>query len=447
MNKTFSQEIYQEKLTWIFNRFPSVQSSGFGNSSYKPGLEHMVSIENILGNPHNNYRTIHVAGTNGKGSVANMLSAAISSTGKKTGLYTSPHIVDFRERMRVYDPSTGELSLVNEQYVFDFICEYEQKFVELDLSFFEITTAMAFKWFSDQKVDVAVIEVGLGGRLDSTNIITPDLSVVTSIGLDHCSLLGYTRAAIASEKAGIIKPGVPAVVGQVDDEIKDAFYAKARQGSDIYYAQKETTSMSDLTDALLKKMDLQGEYQALNLQTVLCCLDVLKKDEYFSGLSNRDTVFDALCHTAKIMQFHGRWERLSSRPWVICDIGHNPPALVKNFSQLDSMLERGECSSLIMVYGIMADKDLDSIMPLMPKNATYVFTSPSSARSLSVDILEAKYRDFCKRTGRNTNRIFSSTSVKDAVSKAVKIAANYGDNPLVYIGGSTFVVSEAVNCF
>ena len=220
----FSKKKYQDKVESIFTRFPSVQNVPF-KDAYKPGLENMLRFEEILGDPHKKLRTIHVAGTNGKGSVANMIASALSACGLRTGLYTSPHLVDFRERMRIAGP--GAVELVPEEYVYDFLCRYEADMDALSLSFFEITTGMAFKWFADKEVDVAVIEVGLGGRLDSTNVITPDLSVVTSIALDHCALLGDTLEAIAGEKAGIFKKGVPALVGEYVPRTRPVFEAKA----------------------------------------------------------------------------------------------------------------------------------------------------------------------------------------------------------------------------
>ncbi|MCQ2147101.1 MAG: bifunctional folylpolyglutamate synthase/dihydrofolate synthase [Bacteroidales bacterium] len=447
MSEIFSEKRYEELLGEIFCRFPSVQNSGFNNGSYKPGLGHMESFCEILGHPEKGYKTIHVAGTNGKGSVANMLSSTLGAAGLKTGLYTSPHILDFRERMRIFNPEDSSLSLVSKEYVFDFLTEHREDFDNLDLSFFEITTAMAFQWFKDQGVDVAVIEVGLGGRLDSTNIINPDLCVIASIGLDHCAMLGDTRAEIAAEKAGIFKPGVPAVVGEWDEETSPVFDEKSWMLCPLTYADKVNPKMWYKRQHILDKMDLRGEYQHTNLRTVLCAVDVLKAMPGYGGLNDMAEVEKAIISTASRMQFHGRWERISPRPTVLCDIGHNPPALKKNFAQLESMLEKGTCSELIIVYGVMADKDLDSIMPLMPGNATYVFTAPQSARSLPSDQLLQRYKEFCQETGRPMGRIYGSSSVREAIAMAVKLASSYGDDSLVYVGGSTFVVADALPCF
>ena len=347
-------EKYNSLINDIFQRFPSVQTSSF-NDAYKPGLQHMTDFNNLLGNPDKNYRTIHVAGTNGKGSVANMLSSVLAGAGLKVGLYTSPHIIDFRERMRVVDGSTSEL--VSKEYVYDFLEKWSVMFDKMELSFFEITTGLAFKWFEDQNVDIAVIEVGLGGRLDSTNIITPELSIVTSIGLDHCDLLGDTLDKIAFEKAGIFKKGVPALVGETRPETEPVFRARFVQvnanvtssltqtKTALTFADQTEPSLWYMSGDLLRLMDLQGEYQARNLRTVMAALDILRDlwavpgdSESWKGVVDRlldkVNVADSLIHTASRMDFHGRWERLSTNPDVICDIGHNAPALTYNFGQL-----------------------------------------------------------------------------------------------------------------
>lgn len=452
----FSKKNYQKKVQAIFTRFPSVQKVPF-KDAYKPGLENMLRFEEILGDPHKSLRTIHVAGTNGKGSVANMLASALSACGLKVGLYTSPHIVDFRERMRVAGPaeglSGGGMKLVSEEYVYDFLCRYEADMDALDLSFFEITTGMAFKWFADQKVDVAVIEVGLGGRLDSTNVITPDLSIVTSIALDHCALLGNTLSAIAGEKAGIFKKNVPALVGEYLPETRPVFETKAAEvGCPLTFAEDVEPSLWHRSEEILRNMDLRGKYQRKNLRTVLAAIDILKDMPEYAGLSNSQAVVTAIVRTASRMGFHGRWERLSLQPFIIADIGHNPAALKENFAQLESMVEDGECSSLILVYAIMADKDLDGIMPLIPENATCIFTNPEIHRALPEKELTERYRAFCAANGRSTNRIYDAPTVRQALSMAINLARETSRKPensrfcfpLIYVGGSTYLVSEAV---
>ncbi len=465
--KNYSEKAYKDKLESIFKRFPSVQKVPFGDA-YKPGLEHMESFARLLGDPHLRYRTIHIAGTNGKGSVANMLASVLSAVGLKVGLYTSPHIIDFRERARVLCPPATDPSgslrfapypgkcppeglptegqdrppvLAPEEYVFDFLCHYEKDMDDLDLSFFEITTGLAFKWFADENVDVAVIETGLGGRLDSTNIITPDLSIITSIALDHCALLGNTLEAIASEKAGIFKKGVPALVGEYLAETRPVFEAKASQtDSSLTFAQDVELSMEERFESILREMDLRGEYQAKNLRTVLSAVDILKRTPLYSGLSDQPTVEDAIIHTASRAGFHGRWEALRKDPLVIADLGHNPAALKENFSQLERMMSTGDYSSLIIVYAVMADKDLDGILPLMPTDATYVLTGLESTRALPPEDLARRFKEYRESAGKPC-RMVVTASAAEAVKTALSL--DDGRNPLIFIGGSTYLLSEA----
>lgn len=440
----FSKEKYNSLIQDIFQRFPSVQTSPFGDA-YKPGLDRMIKFENLLGNPDKCYCTIHVAGTNGKGSVANMLASVLAGAGLKVGLYTSPHILDFRERMRVI--SGKKVELVPEEYVFDFISDYSYIFDDLELSFFEITTGLSFKWFADVHVDVAVIEVGLGGRLDSTNIISPELSIVTSIGFDHCALLGDTLDKIAFEKAGIFKDGIPAIVGQTLPETEPVFLRHASEtGSPIYFADREEPSMWHASELILKEMDLRGAYQKMNVRTVLMAVDILR--EIYPDLNlSEAAVIDSLIHTASRTEFHGRWERVSANPDVICDIGHNAAALVNNFAQLNTYLDDDTYSSLIIVYGVMADKDLNEILPLFPERVTWIFTTPDTRRALPAENILADYKKWCAENGRSTARLYVCDEVRSAVAMALRTASQYGGNPLIYIGGSTFVVSESLPCF
>ena len=453
------EEQYAAEVAALFERFPSVQNAPFGEA-YKPGLERMAAFDALLGHPHRAYRTLHVAGTNGKGSVANLLASALSACGLRVGLYTSPHLTDFRERMRVAEDrrtdgsedgapagtDTGGGSVVRtvpKEYVLDFILRYKADFERLQLSFFEITTAMALRWFADEQVDWAVIEVGLGGRLDSTNIITPDLSVVTSIGLDHCDLLGNTLTQIAAEKAGIFKPGVPAVVGDVPPETVPVFVEKAAEtGSALHFAERETPYLWDRRAELLAAMDLQGAGQAANLRTVLTALDLL-------GIRH-PAVPGALVRTAARMDFRGRWERLGVRPDVIGDMGHNAQALKGNFARLETLLREGRYTELIIVYGVMADKDLDAILPLLPSAATYVFTTPRTRRALPADRILDRYVSFCRAQGRTPENLHVRDAVPEAVGLALGLAEKglaEGGEPLVFIGGSIFVLAEAVPCF
>ena len=466
--ENYSEKSYKDKLEAIFTRFPSVQKVPFGDA-YKPGLDHMEKFAALLGNPQEKYRSIHVAGTNGKGSVANMIASALSSAGLKVGLYTSPHIIDFRERARILLPSAAapsgslrfapypgkcppeglpteepvEPSLVPEEYVFDFLCRFEAEMDELDLSFFEITTGLAFKWFADENVDVAVIEVGLGGRLDSTNIITPDLSIVTSIALDHCALLGDTLEDIAGEKAGIFKPGVPALVGEYLPETRPVFEKKAAEvDSPLTFAEDAELSMAGLVPDILENMDLKGKYQEKNLRTVLAAIDILVRNQFYIKLSDQVAIADAICHTASRAGFHGRWEMVRKDPMIIADLGHNPAALKENFAQLEVMMASGEYSSLIIIYAVMADKDLDGIMPLMPEGATYVLTGLESKRALPVGELTRKMESFREEAGKSF-KIVETGSVQEAISTALSLDKDR--KPLIFIGGSTYLLSEALH--
>lgn len=462
MNMEFTEKEYDLMIDGLFHRFPSFQNAGA--AAYKPGIANMELFDSLAGHPHRNYRIIHVAGTNGKGSVSNMLASALSASGLRTGLYTSPHILDFRERMRIASPD-GSIEYVSKEYVWNLVHEWSDTFDHLDLSFFEITTMMAMCWFSDMKADAVVLETGLGGRLDSTNIVTPELSVITNIGLDHCDLLGDTLPQIAFEKAGIIKPRVPAVVGESNPETDIVFERKVLYTnlpepefmgnrsaimSLLTFADRTEPVLWDRAEELLERMDLQGCYQRKNLRTVLACLDVLRKMDSFgiNGLSD-DALADALAHTAGRMDFHGRWEKLSDDPWTICDIGHNAHGLAYNFSQLEAMLSDGRCSDLIIVYGSVSDKDVDAVMHLMPRKAEYVFTNAASRRAMPADEVMAKYLKHCSADGFRSPGMRVATDVPEAVRTAFGMAASLvsgkpGARPLVYIGGSTYVVSEAV---
>ena len=445
---------YNSIVASMFERHRSVQTAGFSGSAYKPGLEQMRDYAASLGNPEQAFRSIHVAGTNGKGSVCSMLAAAIAARGLRTGLYTSPHLLDFRERIKLVT-LTGDRSLyrrtsasLHPSHLFEAgpsrsrghgrprfsgqrpgpgegaamipeeaVCAFMERYDREGLSFFEVTTGMAFKWFADSAVDVAVIETGLGGRLDSTNIITPELSIITSIGLDHCELLGNTRAEIAAEKAGIFKPGVPALVWGRDPETAPVFTRiAAEKGSPLYFAEDYT-----VPDGL--QPDLSGPCSELNLRTVIAALSILGDDS---------PDLEAVCSAARITGLHGRWEQLLADPPVICDIGHNPPALEHNFARLAAMGRH-----MLVVYGVMADKDIDSIVHFMPQQAEYFLTAPATPRAMGVKDLALKLKNL---------NFTESGSVARGVQDALLRARELPD-PVVYIGGSTFVVSEALSYF
>ena len=411
----FSLDAYNSLLEDIFRRFPSVQKDGFTSGAYKPGLERMQAFDRYLGYPSRQFKSIHIAGTNGKGSVANLVASALQSCGLKIGLFTSPHILDFRERIRVN-------GLIPMEYVFEQLTSWMPWIEENDLSFFEITTGLAFKYFADSSVDYAVIETGLGGRLDSTNILErPILTIVTSIGLDHMAFLGDTLPQIASEKAGIFKEGVPALIGEALPETRQVFQAKANSFCPLFFVQEMFPPFWDRREDILSAMDLGAEVQRKNLRTTLSALDIL-------GIHD-ERVLDGIIHTARNMDFHGRWELLQKEPLVIADIGHNAHALRHNFAQLKAFNR-----PLIIVYGIMADKDLDAIIPLMPRDATYIFTSPATPRALPA-------LEIANRFGRPAAVI---GNVQDAVKKALELATT---DTVIYIGGSTFVVSEALPLF
>ena len=403
----FNKQNYGKMLDELFARHPSVQKDGFTAGAYKPGLEGMMKFDESLGHPWRRFKSIHVAGTNGKGSVCSMLAAALAADGHRVGLYTSPHLTDFRERAKIIEG--GGWRMISEKEVWDFVDGRQ-----LDsLSFFEITTGLAFSWFADQEVDVAVVETGLGGRLDSTNIITPELCIITSIGLDHCAMLGDTRAKIAAEKAGIFKPGVPAVVAEEDWETAGVFERRAAEvHCPLFFADGYPEENFPL--------DLGGPCQAENLHTVLFSLSLLGE-----AADRR-----AISHAAEITGLRGRWEKLPGKPDTICDIGHNPAALKLNFAKLEALGR-----PLFIVFGIMADKDIASILPLLPRRARYFCVAPAIPRSLPAEklaqLMEGLDRKVCASVAEG---------VREAREEAAKVPGG-----MVYVGGSNFVVAECIS--
>ncbi len=489
MENKFSDTEYNALIERLFVRFPSYQT--VGGKAYHPGLEAMREFDARLGFPHSKFRSIHVAGTNGKGSVCNMLASSLSAMGYRTALYTSPHLLDFRERARVIETAGGAaegadgvaagvdegvasgsaagsaaVRLIPREDVWEFCRKWWPTFDELGLSFFEITTSMAFWWFAKERVDFAVIETGLGGRLDSTNVIRPSLSVITNIGLDHCNILGDTLPEIAGEKAGIIKSGVPAVIGESAPETAPVFREKAAElGSPLFFADRDfgwtdeagagengmSLGISSLdAESLLSGMDLQGCYQRKNLQTALAALSVLRKygiapESPVSSDSNggqdrvatkvSPAVVDALQHTAARTGFHGRWEKISDKPLTIIDIGHNEHGLRYNFSQLERMM-REEGYQLIMVYGSVSDKDYGAVVRMIPQGAKVIFTNAKGSRALPAEKAREAF------TGpAEDSRV--CPDVAEAVAMARKLSKDLA-KPLIYIGGSTYVVSEAL---
>lgn len=407
---SFEKE-YSTLLSDLFERHPSVQNSGFTDNAYKPGLEGMRRFDALLGNPSRQFRSIHIAGTNGKGSVSSMLAAAVAAKGLKVGLYTSPHLTDFRERIKIIEGKS--FRMVPKEWVFAFL----KSGTDLTgLSFFEITTGMAFRYFAEEKVDVAVVETGLGGRLDSTNILPPKLCVITSIGLDHCALLGDTKQKIATEKAGIFKPETPVVIGTYDKETAPVFEKKASETPcPLFYADRMKEA------GLIEKADLNGPYQKENFRTALAALEILGTEPDMA----------ALRHAALITGFRGRWEHLRwDSPEIICDIGHNPPALEINFAAL-----RKTGKKLLIVYGIMADKDLAGIIRYMPREAKYYAVAPNTLRALPSATL-------CERLLQSGLDCSDCGSVEDGVRR---VLAEASPEDLVYIGGSNFVVADCIS--
>lgn len=469
-------ERYEDTIKELFSRHPSFQS--VGKLAYKPGLGSMEVMDGLLGHPHRKYRCIHVAGTNGKGSVSHMLAAALAAQGFKAGLYTSPHLLDFRERMRVVAPAESgpragadapAFHLISREDVLDFIGRWQADFDRLGMSFFEITTLMAFDWFARQKVDWAVIETGLGGRLDSTNIIRPELSVITNIGLDHCDILGGTLPEIAFEKAGIIKPRVPVVIGEGSPEINPVFEKKVlytnlpepsfggdrnRIMSLLHYAEKEPLSLGGaaLTEAefetMLHGMDLQGTYQRANLRTVLCALNVLEESAGKVQVADGRRgpagakIREALIHTAAVTGFHGRWERRLARPEVICDIGHNAHGLRHNFARLQSVIDSGR--RVILVYGSVSDKDVAAAVALLPRGAEVILTAAGNPRAMRPEAILALMEG---QPGGGIPESADAIRCVPDVAQAVRTALETaGPEDLIYIGGSSYLVAEALAC-
>ena len=424
------EKMYRECVRRLYSIAPSFQK--VGALGYHPGLETMSDFSAYLGDPHKSLTAVHIAGTNGKGSVAHMLASALASAypGERIGLYTSPHLVDFRERIKLVSSATGEVgehfSMIGKREVLDFMHRAGSFIIEERTpSFFEITTAMAFDYFNRENVRVAVIETGLGGRLDSTNIIVPRLSVITSIGIDHKDVLGDTIEQIASEKAGIIKPGVPVVVGDVPDSAYDVIRTRAEQcGSRLYRAGELCDECVGAVVAA-SEADLHAACQEKNIRTVLTALRVLGLET----VSKDSEVYEAIIHAAAITGLRGRWERLSSRPEVICDIGHNVEAVSVSMRQLAK--EAGG-RHIIMVYGMAGDKDVESVCRLLPDEAEYIMTQASGSRAMPaerlVEIAGKRY----------------SVAVPD-VGQAVRLAMSKASaDDVVFIGGSSYVVAEVL---
>ncbi len=424
---------YRETIQYLYDCVPMFQN--VGAQGYKEGLANTLVLDEHLGHPHRSYRTIHVAGTNGKGSCSHTIAAILQSAGYKVGLYTSPHLVDFRERIRV----NGQM--ISEDYVVRFVAEQRPFFEPLQPSFFEVTTAMAFKYFEEQRVDIAVIEVGLGGRLDCTNIITPILSVITNISFDHTQFLGHTLAAIAAEKAGIIKAGVPVIVGETNAETKPVFLTKAEEvNAPIVFAEDSGEILSleqDYAHATLlyttrTMSELRGELcgycQEKNTNTVLHALTALRQAGLHFEEPDVRRGFAQVCELTGLM---GRWQRLSTSPTVICDTGHNEGG----FAYIVHQLEAQPCHTMRIVFGMVSDKDVTTILAMLPKNAVYYFTQASVKRALSADDMRQKAA-LCGLSGHSY----------PTVSKAYNAALSDAEaDDFVYVGGSSYVVADLLS--
>ncbi len=427
---------YRQTLDYMFSKLPMF--TRIGEAAYKKDLKNTLLLCEALDNPQHKFKSIHIAGTNGKGSTSHMLAAILQSAGYKVGLYTSPHLIDFRERIRI----NGEE--IPEHNVVDFIADNKERIEEIEPSFFELTVAMAFKYFADEKVDFAVIETGLGGRLDSTNIITPELSVITNISYDHQNMLGNSLAEIAGEKAGIIKQNVPVVIGQVHPETKTVFLAKAEdQNAQIYFAEEnykhqsheykngnlEAVFLETATGKIIKvETPLAGNYQLQNLATVLQSCNILQK--IHEGIFTDEHICKGIREVKKLTGLRGRWEILKQNPLTIADVAHNEAGLKSVFHQINSLTY----NKLYIVFGMVKDKDITKALALLPHSATYYFCAPAIPRALPVtELLHAAENSGLKG--------LAYQSVADALQNAQNDA---GKNDIVLCTGSIFVIAEVL---
>ncbi len=427
---------YQQTLNYLFARLPMYQR--IGAAAYKADLDNTYKIVEVLNHPHKKIKCIHVAGTNGKGSSSHMLAAILQKAGYKTGLYTSPHLIDFRERIKI----NGKL--ISKKYVTTFVEKYNNEFEKIELSFFEWTVGLAFDYFANQKVDIAVIEVGLGGRLDSTNVITPVVSLITNISFDHVNLLGNTLQKIASEKAGIIKAEIPVIISQSQTEVKKVFTSIAKnQKAPIYFADKNFKILShvfkneflvaDILNIKAKKiytykLDLKGTYQLKNVLGVLNTIELLKKRGF---IISQKSVHQSLNQVCELTGFNGRWQQLSKNPLIIADTGHNEDGIKQVLENLSKL----NFKQLHFIFGAVNDKDVSKILNLLPKKAIYYFVKASVPRALNENDL-LKFAEKVKLKGN------AYPNVKQGLLAAKKA---YKKNDLIFVGGSTFVVADALS--
>ncbi len=404
---------YQDTLTYLYNSTPMFQQ--VGGSAYKEGLENTLALDEHFGHPHRKFRTIHVAGTNGKGSCSHTIAAILQEAGYSVGLYTSPHLVDFRERVRV----NGQP--IPEEYVIRFVEEERCFFEPLHPSFFELTTAMAFRYFADVEIDVAVIEVGLGGRLDCTNIIRPDLCIITNISLDHTQFLGNTLPQIAREKAGIIKSGIPVVIGETTPETKSVFQKRAGEvNAPIYFA--EENGREDYPGI---EYELKGLYQKKNSRTILTALPLLKEAGY---RLDEQSVRRGFAHVTELTGLMGRWQKLQDYPTLICDTGHN----VGGITYIVEQLKQQAFHNLHIIIGMVNDKDIQGVLALLPEDAIYYFTQASVKRALPANDLQK----LAKSAGLKGN---CYPDVPSAVRAAQEKSL---PEDFIFVGGSSFIVAD-----
>lgn len=424
---------YEDLIEELFNRFPMYQQIGSG--AYKPGLQNAETLDRYFGHPHRKFKTIHIGGTNGKGSTSHLLAAILACSGYKVGLYTSPHLVDFRERIRI----NGEM--IPQETVSEFLRQHSDQVFSFRPSFFELTTFMAFTHFARQQVDVAVIEVGLGGRLDTTNIITPDLSIITNISLDHVQMLGHDLPSIAKEKAGIIKPGVPVVIGEASGDVKQIFIGKAQEiGAPIYFAD-ESDTMTKATPGLggwlyegTEAGDIRGElgglYQEKNTATVLTAVKQLRKSGYRIP---KEAIRQAFANVTSLTGLQGRWQTITENPKTICDTGHNIGGMQYIARQLETTPHR----TLRIILGMVSDKDISGVISLLPQNAVYYFTQASIPRAMAADQIA--------RIGQEhglQGKTYAS------VIEAYRTARNESHpDDLIFVGGSTFIVADLLKTY
>ncbi|MBR5729430.1 MAG: bifunctional folylpolyglutamate synthase/dihydrofolate synthase [Prevotella sp.] len=406
---------YKQTVKYLYNVVPSFQK--VGTAGYKEGLSNTLALDEHFGHPHRNFKTIHVAGTNGKGSCSHTLAAMLQSMGLKVGLYTSPHLVDFRERIRV----NGKC--ISKKRVVDFVKNEHEFFEPLYPSFFELTTALAFKYFAEKKVDIAVVEVGLGGRLDCTNIIMPELCIITNISFDHTQFLGNTLEEIAAEKAGIIKPGVPVVIGETTPETTPVFERKAAEKqAPLYFAEEGlcTPDISEKVKELLPCFELKGSYQEKNLHTILTAAKLL-------GIPDK-AVEEGLRNVCEMTGLQGRWQTLQKNPLVICDAGHN----VGGWQYVSKQIAELPCKQLRIVFGMVDDKDIDTVMNMLPQNAIYYWTQASTKRAIPA--LKVKEKGEAHQL---------KGTIYDKVVDAYKAAlGESGNEDFIFVGGSSYIVSD-----